>query len=246
MKGMLIMKKFRSSIFNGYHKKDVDEYIEFLVGELDSLKEETAQALEQQKQIISELELQLNREKETKGQLESQIQEEERRAAQRNAEMDEKIRSMSEKLKKYEESCEAVPRTLAIAKADAEQMLTDARRNADQILTDAKSNVEQMKVNAQREVSKARKKAEEEIHARQEMERRNYMAAKYKLQKYLDSLNTTQERLISTYNELGQLVSQMPIRLGDVFSDEPMELLKEQTRGNREKTSVSISEVGEE
>ena len=91
-----------------------------------------------------------------------------------------------------------------------------------------------------------RKKTEEELQARKEIEERNYMAAKYKLKEYLDSLNATQSRLISTYNELGKLVNQMPIRLEDVFSEEPMELLENQSAVKKKKIDISISEAGEE
>ena len=64
------MKKFRTSFLNGYSRKDVDEYVEFLVNELDSLKEETARMLEEQKQKMSELELRITKEKEEKEVLE--------------------------------------------------------------------------------------------------------------------------------------------------------------------------------
>ena len=47
-----------------------------------------------------------------------------------------------------------------------------------------------------------------------------------KLTEYLESLNRTQNRLIQVYEEFGRVVGQLPLRIGDVFSEEPFELLE--------------------
>ena len=240
------MKKFRTSFLNGYSRKDVDEYVEFLVNELDSLKEETARMLEEQKQKMSELELRITQEQEEKEKLLKKVHDSEEQANQKNIEREEKVRNMEEKLRKYEESCEAVPRVMAMAQTDAEKIVSAAKTNAGQILSDARENAKRMSEEADKEVFALRKKTEEELQARKEIEERNYMAAKYKLKEYLDSLNATQSRLISTYNELGKLVNQMPIRLEDVFSEESMELLENQSAVKKKKIDISISEAGEE
>ena len=41
-------------------------------------------------------------------------------------------------------------------------------------------------------------------------------------------------------------MNQMPIRLEDVFSEEPMELLENQSAVKKKKIDISISEAGEE
>lgn len=240
------MKKFRNSFLNGYHKKDVDEYVEFLVNELDSLKEETARALEEQKQKITALEIQITKEREEKEGLQEKIHFNEDRVNQKNLEQEEKIRDMEGKIKKYEESYEAVPRVLAMAKTDAEKIVLEAKSNAGQIIAEARESAKQMTEEADKEAFALRKKAEGEIQEKRKIEEHNYMVAKHKLQEYLDSLNATQSRLISTYNELGKLVNQMPIRLTDVLSDEPMELLDSPNTMKKSNMDISISEAGEE
>lgn len=62
------------------------------------------------------------------------------------------------------------------------------------------------------------------------------MLAKYKLMNYLKALNDTQNKLVTTYNELGELVDKLPLRIGDIFSEEPFDLLENESSTWQETT----------
>lgn len=214
------MKKFRTAFFKGYQKEEVDEYIEFLVDEMESLKEETNRALEKEHGNLAQLQEKLEKEQKEKEALQEKM--EQMQSAQSGfdakdqelQDKDQKLHQLEEQLKKYEESYKAVSELYSMAKENAEKLVTQAQVDADTITSTAKA-----------EALVYRKQAEEEIKKKSTEEGKQFMLAKYRLIEYLNSLKQTQSKLIETYNELGALVSKMPIRIDDLYSDDEFELL---------------------
>ena len=114
---------------------------------------------------------------------------------------------------------------VSAAKKDADKLVNDARENAQQLTSQAKKDADKLLHDAQADAQMHRDKVEKELKEKREADGKRYMLAKYKLMEYLNSLNRSQSQLIKTYNELGEIVKKMPIRVEDVFSDNPMEFL---------------------
>ena len=67
------MKRFGGSLFGGYKKDEVDEYVAFLESELESLKADTNSKLEQQRGILDELRARIDSQSEEKEALSDEI-----------------------------------------------------------------------------------------------------------------------------------------------------------------------------
>ena len=148
-----------------------------------------------------------------------------------------------EKLKKYENdyadfmdlmvAMKAQSRQIVTdAQSDAEEILRMARKDADKIITSAKKDADQMTDQAKEETENYRKAIEKELEKKQEEEALKFRLARIKISEYLDSMNRSQNKMIMVYEELGQLVNQLPLRLNDVFSEKDFELLEDAEKKN--------------
>ncbi len=235
------MKKFRTVFFKGYQKEEVDGYVEFLTGELEQLKEEIGKLREQGQSdsgYKEQAEQESARVKELEGKLRALQEEEE----SRRGELEQKVARYEEQLKEREQSFEAVTRVLAIAEQDAKKMDMTARADAEKIVSDARCKADQILGVAKVSAAEETRRAEQEIRKKHEENEKNYMAAKYRLMEYLNALNRTQSQLIETYNRLGELVGRMPIRLDDILSDEPMEILTRMEEDGAKETKEKEAE----
>ena len=151
-----------------------------------------------------------------------------------------------EKLKKYENdyadfmdlmvNMKAQSRQIVTdAQADAEEILRMARKDADEIVTSAKKDAERTTDQARTEAQDYRQTIEKEMEKKQEEEALKFRLARAKISDYLDSMNRSQNKMIMVYEELGELVNQLPLRLNDVFSEKDFELLED----NEEKNPAS-------
>ncbi len=212
------MKKFRTVFFKGYQKDEVDEYIETLISELESLKEKADKDAEEgrkaQEELKNRAEQAIKEREELEQRLEAEISEKEKLCQEYNRNLEELKQQIEEEKKKRKIDYNAAVRVISIAEQEAKRVSLDARANAEKVLCDAKSEADALLAQADREVKEKRSENE-----------KLYMAAKYKLAEYLNSINRTQSKLIESYNELGLLVKKMPLRIGDIFSDDPLELL---------------------
>lgn len=236
------MKKFRTVFFKGYQKEEVDEYIELLVSELESLREKEDGVLEKERQAVKELKLKMEEAQSEKEALEQQVNalllEEEKLRKEHSKQLTELEQRMEQQIEKQGIDYDAAMRVISIAEQEAKKVSLDARAGAEKVLSDAKSEAEkiaeiakteaqQMKFDAQKEADILLSEADREIKEKRTENERLYMAAKYKLVEYLNSINRSQGKLIETYNELGELIKKMPLRIDDVFSDEPLDLLSD-------------------
>ena len=67
---------------------------------------------------------------------------------------------------------------------------------------------------------------EAELEKRRREEAQKFEIARSNVAGYLESLNRSQNKLLEVYEEFGHVVEQLPLRIGDVFSEEPFELLE--------------------
>ena len=112
------------------------------------------------------------------------------------------------------------------AQADAEQVLVMAKKEADGITTTARQNAEEIEKQAQNEAESYRKSVETEVEKKRQEEARKFELARSRVAGYLESLNRSQNKLLEVYEEFGHVVERLPLRIGDVFSEEPFELLE--------------------
>lgn len=243
------MRNFSSCLFGGYEKDEVNEYVEHLVQELETLKDQKNEPAKELQNRVEELEQQLE---EKQRQLELQRQQladqtgdkdlleqqkkalqekecalrqkeeefEKRIAAQseqvvENAQDSAKVKELEEKIKEYEAHADSVDRTLALV----EKTVYEAKMEAETLVREGKAEADRYRQETELQLEKKRKKNEDE-----------FMLAKYKLMHYLQALNDTQNKLVKTYNELGELVEKLPLRIGDILSEDSFELLKDNTR----------------
>lgn len=213
------MKKFRMALFNGYKKDAVDEYIEELTLELEKLQEEVQNGLSAES---------------TNRQLEEE-----------NGRLKEQLGIQEEKLKKFEKDYtefvslmvsmkEDAKKVVTDAQAEAEQVLLMAKKEADEINLAARQNAEKISKQAQEDSENYRKSIEEKMKRRQQEEEQKFEAARSKVAEYLNSLNCSQNKMVEVYEEFGHIVEQLPLRLGDVFSEKPFVLLEDPEKKENE------------
>lgn len=240
------MKKFRTTLLNGYQRNAVDEYLKELTQELESLREDAAkgQSADQLSARLLQMEeqnRQLQRQlQEQNQQFQKQLQEqklsfqkEREQLLSQNAQYAENAR----KLKKYESDYSSfmdlmvdmktqARKIVTDAQSDAEDILVMARKDAEGITEAAQANAEKITGQAMADAADYRKNAENEMEKKKEEEAVKFQLARLKIAGYLDSLNRSQNKLLEVYEEFGRIVGQLPLRIGDVFSEKDFELLE--------------------
>ena len=202
--------------------------------------EDIDRELRNREQQLKEKELQLQQLQ----QQENAFKEERQRLTSLNDQYAEK----EEKLKRYENDYSSFMDLMVNMKSQARQIVTDAQSDAEEILLMAKKDADEITSSAQSEAEKItdratlealdyRQNVEKELKKRKEDESLKFQLARFRISEYLESLNRSQNRLISVYEEFGRLVGQLPLRLGDVFSDEPFELLDDPEKSQSESSS---------
>ena len=212
--------------------------------------EDIDRELRNREQQLKEKELQLQQLKEKELQLQ-QLQQQEnafKEERQRLASLNDQYAEKEEKLKRYENDYSSFMDLMVNMKSQARQIVTDAQSDAEEILLMAKKDADEITSSAQSEAEKItdraklealdyRENVEKELKKRKEDESLKFQLARFRISEYLESLNRSQNRLISVYEEFGRLVGQLPLRLGDVFSDEPFELLDDPEKSQSESSS---------
>lgn len=209
-------------------KKEDKEYIEFLLKELDTLKKETNTSLDRERQTNFDLQSQIEKEKVEKEELQKIISDFQEKEKGQTEENEKKLAELQEQLKNYEGSYSDFSRFMTMAKKEAEQTVAKAKQEAEMAMAKAEMDAEKITTAAKAEALLHQKNVEKELKEQAKANEQKYTIAKYKLMEYLNALNNTQSKLIETYNELGALVQKMPIRIDDLFSDEPLGLLPEE------------------
>ena len=228
------MREFRTTFFNGYQKADVDDYVNSLAAEVERLQKLGEGGAEKERTIRELTERLESREEELRAAKERQKRLEEECCRLRAVE--ENFSEIEEQLKKYEGGYSNFMDLMVSMKAQAREMVQEASRNAEEIINlaqrdaekitseaqagaqdiaaDAKIKAEKYWMNAEQEIAQKRKEEEESLKETQD-----------RIEHYIASLKRSRGSLLEVYEQLGNVVGQLPLRLGDVFSDEPFELL---------------------
>nr|WP_307998608.1 hypothetical protein [uncultured Merdimonas sp.] len=251
---------FRTALFGGYNKEDVDEYIKTLEHEIESIK-----VLHQKEKLElmrraedSEAELALVREDlesardkmektETGDQddLEAlQILEEETAKA-KAAETDKgALLQLQAAYDKLEEENRRLQEQLE-KKDDlfdydtVIKIMEEARTNAELIEKEAKQKADQMieeaKDRALAEEEKQRHMITSRVNAQLEEKGVQLMAAKYKIEQYIKEIEGAQQGLYLLNTRMEKMVKDMPVRLDDYWEGEEFRQLEKKDDDAAEK-----------
>lgn len=212
---------FFSNLFKGSQpeeKHEDKEYAEFLLKELENLKKETNRTLEEEHKKVSELQAKFEKEQEEK-------------------------EALKKKISDYEGSYSDFSKIISAAKLEAGDTVEKARQEAKTALLTARQDAERITTAAKAEAALLKQNTEKQLKEKAKADEQRYTIAKYKLMEYLNSINKTQSKLVETYNELGELIQKMPLRIDDLLSDEPMGLLPESKEDDRKWTAEVVDEA---
>ena len=97
-------------------------------------------------------------------------------------------------------------------------ILSEAKRQANELLAEAEEKSRNLLESAQEEVLAYQNQAEGLIKRKREAHEKDYERAQNQIKEYVDSINKAQSALVDAYNELGAVVSKLPIRMETVLS----------------------------
>lgn len=250
------MRRFVNSFFGGYRKKDVDEYVSFLENELESLKADTNQRLEQQNDTLNELRTQLvsadsekeNLTKELENisvsgkDMDEVLQEKEKELQSRLNEVmakDTELNTLREKLSAVEQKLTEAKNDAASFKEKDEDiyaLLAETKKNIKDLEDKAKLKAAGIEYNANETANRIREqgvqdalnyKKEAQEEIRQGVEQ--VKLAKYDLYEYLVSIKKAQDSLVATYKELGTILNKFPTKMEELALDASFELKTDST-----------------
>ena len=243
------MANFRTVLFNGYQRADVDGYVEKLMEELSALQTEKDKIAEEKRRMEETFQEKLKKEQEERFRMQKelelarqQISEYKERISLKSGQEMQRLEKLEQQLKNYERNYTVLARVLVDSKAEAEKIISDAKAEASVISDMAQKKAGEIEDAAKLDAAGYMQQAEEEIKKRREEESSNFEHAKRSLEEYLNSLNRSQSSLIEVYNDLGILIKKMPLRIEDIFSKEPFCLLEEEqtdgeSSGDQEQTA---------
>lgn len=201
---MSIEKQFRTSLFGGFNKKEVIEYIGRLEKEIESLKaafEQEQEKLTREVKRGEEQRLNLKeKEQEQRMIMEAQERELKEKAreraglAHRNQELEEQLRKLEEESREYRQDYKTLSKALA-----------DARISASYMVEKAKEDAERITRAAVREAEEAREQFEKKIEGQKKECRRQFLSAKSKIDAYAKISEEAGKRLSEARNELAAL-----------------------------------------
>ncbi len=237
---------FFSGLFRRSQKSENeynDEYVEYLLEELEKARSEKDRTIEAQEELKKELETERAAKDEAidsaKADLEKQV--EELKKIIEAGKGKEEITELQNRLREYESSYEEISKYIAQAKEDAEKIRISAKVESDNILSSAKTRSEEMiesarensrKLEAEARINADLYQVRIETNLKKKISEREekFTSAIFQFKEYLDAFNRIQNTLVKNYNELGQLIEKMPIKIEDLYSDEPFDLLDDRQK----------------
>lgn len=276
------MNSFRKKLFGGLNSEDVEEYIQNLEHEIESVKvlhqkeknellkkmeeyeeasdekvdpelqqqmEELLKKLEEKEQENSKLratcdvlekekirekklrEQIVNSEKNAKSQWENKILE----LKQKNEELKKHIQDQADEIKEQQEKLLNQEENNEKEKEDSDsffdysivsKIMDDANRNADIILEEAKQQAAEILKEADREAEQSRNEIATKINAQLEEKGIQLMAAKYKLEQYVKSINSLQQEMYGLYDRMNKMVETMPVRIDNYWDGEHYKMIE--------------------
>ena len=214
------MKEFRKVLFNGYQRDEVDEYVSGLLREMEELNRKL-QEMETLKDSKMQLELELEN-------LKAKLK---------------KSEEIQEKLRKYESDYSGFMSLMVNMKEEAKRLVTDAQSDAEHILSAAQEKAEQITANAgedanriteqaKNEANQYKKEAEDSIFKQRQEDVMRFEAARIKIERYVDSINRTQQKLFDFYDEFGRVIKQLPISISDMLGEDAFKRLEDNSESD--------------
>ncbi len=285
---------FRTALFGGYNREDVEEHIRNMEHEIETVKllhqkekqdlirraEESEGELALVKSELEEAHKQLGdvqpddksaqelekkptaekseseaenaesigaKEKEALNRLQEELQKErartesEREALARLREAQERLEQENQQLRKQLESrddlfdYETVTKIMEEVRNNAELIEKEARERASQIIQEARDR-------AVEEGERQRRNISSRINAQLEEKGIQLMAAKYKIEQYIKSINETQQGLCLLNERMGKMVKDMPVRLDDYWESEESLQLEDKGKAGKKLREIPDTE----
>lgn len=237
---------FRTALFGGYNKEDVEEYIKTLEHEIESIK-----VLHQKEK--SELQKKAQEAAETTGEEEEELQIEIRIAREETEKLRLENEELKEKLEKLrtpqmEQPEQSVQQTVEEIKKEpvredeffdydtVNRIMEDARRNAAQMEKEAADRAEQILERARVHAEQQKDVIVRQINAQLEEKGIQLIAAKYKIEQYAKEIENAQMGLGNLNSRIREMAENMPVRLDNYWDGEPYRtLISEKEKENAER-----------
>lgn len=235
---------FRISVFGGYNKADVREYIQTLEQEIDLLKKthqeekkkwmnmadesdtEQPENGEHLQEEIDRLKIQLEEERNRRKQLEKEQQEQ---AVKRAVSEDDGDQENTEKQPYTADPFlgeTASPKDEMFTYDTVKKIIEDAHRNADLIKKDAELEADKIIKDAQADAEKQKELIIERINAQLDEKGIQLMAAKYKIEQYLKEVSNASQALYNVYEHMNEMVQTMPLRIDNYWEEDYRKLME--------------------
>ena len=210
--------RFKTAVFGGYNKDDVDDQISKLLYEAKGEANELARKLEKQEAAKEEMEKELRQQLSKKevecSRLRTLVELSQKEQASMEKEL-ERIKAESAGLEadyhKYKEDY------LSISK-----QLVDAQKRADQMLTEAAARQKELTARTEKELLKKKEKVNREIEDCINEGETQYEKLHIKMQEILSIMNNTQARFLNAYKDMQRVIESAPDQL--YFLDDEEEL----------------------
>lgn len=250
---------FRSALFGGYNKEDVDEYIKSMEHEIESIKvlhqrekNELMKKLEGQQQN----EAQVPAQTEETGRMEIQIlKEETEKLRKENEDLKLKLKAEQEKTIGWEENTATENTTTenTAAKNDdlfdyatVSKIMEEARKSGEQIIAESRKKAEKIMEEAGKDADEQKKRIERRINAQLEEKGIQLIAAKYKIQQYAKEIESAQQGLCDLNSRIREMAENMPVRLDNYWEGEHYRSLESGMRRDKIQQRIEERETQED
>lgn len=205
-----MMKTF--SLFSRRKKKEENEYIDFLVGELENLKREMQETIEKKDDQIKKLTEELASQKLESDELRRQIMDkkQEKQAFVKN---DQEMELLKTKLQEYQDSYDVFSTMIQKTKTECEKNIEESKKEAEQITDVAKTEAAEILLTAREDA----KKIIDEY-------RMDYIIKRNKMKKCMDSLKGINKDMTGLYGKLGGFLRELSTVVENASENEFLEL----------------------
>lgn len=290
---MMNSNMFRKQLFGGLNSADVEEYIQNMEHEIESIKvlhqkeknellkkvEEYEESVidqsdpvlvKQIEDLLRQLEekeaenSKLKEERETLGKIqegewnqsfsasdESGDDKWETMTAdlkKENEDLKKRIHQQEELLKQQEENKKQNKEDELFDYNVVKKLMEDANKNADMIREEARAEAADILRAADKEAEQRKSEIALRMNSQLEEKGIQLMAAKYKIEQYVKSMNELQQEMYNLYQRMNSMVGTMPIRLDDYWDGEQYKMLENNrpSKQKQDKTELEETEKSEE
>lgn len=237
-------KMFRTAMFGGYNREDVEEYVRTVEHEIDSIKvlhqkekaellsrlEESEAKADYSEQILNaekEREEKVREEEKAKEETKEEIREEKAAEEDVSGKLRLEIEELKAEIEKKDQELEKLNEKKGDGLFDYEtviRIMEEARHNAQLIEKEAAqkalSMVEEAKTKAREEEERQKGIIASRVNAQLEEKGIQLMAAKYKIEQYMKEIESAQQGLYNLNARMEKMVKDMPVRLDDYWEGE--------------------------